>query len=167
MCGNCHVRRLFSFLWVHHCAGCSACLFCFWLAGVLQRAHLFLSFPESSGRESNSPSVRPASRPACVPAGADCPQGRGRAPSGAPKMRFCENTKPHLFLLFSGNFVPSHKTAARAWFLPCPLLLTKCRPEAERQTDESDPTLRPTEKTRIPGAVINNIKEMRTFCKTK
>ena len=105
-------------------------------------------------------------RPLCVPAGADCPQGRGRVPSGAPKMRFCENTEPHL-LLFSGNFVPSHKTAARAWFLPCPLLLTKCRPEAERQTDESDPTLRPTEKARMPGTVINNIKETRAFYKTK
>ena len=47
-------------------------------------------------------------RPPCVPAGADspadspadCPQGRGRVPSGAPKMRFCENTKPHLFVIF-------------------------------------------------------------------
>ena len=43
-------------------------------------------------------------RPPCVPAGADspadCPQGRGRVPSGAPKMRLCENTKPHLFCCF-------------------------------------------------------------------
>ena len=72
-----------------------------------------------------------------------------------------------IFLLFSGNFLPSHKTAARAWFLPCLLLLTKCRPEAERQTDESDPTLRPAEKARIPGAAINNVKEMRMLRKIK
>ena len=43
-------------------------------------------------------------RPPCVPAGADspadCPQGRGRVPSSAPKMRFCGNAKPHLFLSF-------------------------------------------------------------------
>ena len=116
---------------------------------------LFLSFPEISGRDSNSPSGRPASRPLrtvlrtvrkgageslpahqrrgfvetqnlfffvafgslwkgleqpvrppCVPAladsPADCPQGRGRVPSSAPKKRFCGNAKPLLFLLLSG-----------------------------------------------------------------
>ena len=70
-------------------------------------------------------------RPPCVPAGADspadCPQGRGRVPSGAPKMRFCENTKPHLFAIF-WKLPPFAQNGCRAWFLPCPLLLTKCRP---------------------------------------
>ena len=84
-------------------------------------------------------------RPPCVPAGADspadCPQGRGRVPSSAPKMRFCGNAKPLLFFVAFGSLwkgleqpvrppcVPAHKKQrACAFRKPSSLLPFRHRP---------------------------------------
>ena len=113
-------------------------------------------------------------RPLFVPAGADspadCPQGRGRVPSSAPKKRFCGNAKPLLFLSFpeisgrdsnslSGRLAsPAHKKQqACAFRKPSSLLPFRYRPPLGTARGKKMPPARRNLEPAELGALLFSI----------